>query len=52
VEFIGVEPGRTRLVLRTRFTSIDRLERIEAMGMVEGWAGGFDRLENHLRREP
>ena len=52
VEFFGVEPARTRLVLRTRFTSIERLEDIAAMGMVDGWAGGFDRLENLLRRHP
>jgi uncharacterized protein YndB with AHSA1/START domain len=51
VEFIGVEPGRTRLVLRTGFTSVERLEQIAAMGMVDGWAGGFDRLEDVLRRE-
>jgi uncharacterized protein YndB with AHSA1/START domain len=51
VEFIGVEPGRTRLVLRTRFASVQRLEQIAAMGMVDGWAGGFDRLEDVLRRE-
>ncbi|WP_164743603.1 SRPBCC family protein [Microbacterium sulfonylureivorans] len=49
VEFIGVEAGRTRLVLRTRFPSAHRLEEIEAMGMVEGWDGGFDRLELLLR---
>ncbi|HYI50934.1 MAG TPA: SRPBCC domain-containing protein [Microbacterium sp.] len=49
VEFIGLEAGRTRLVLRTRFTSVDRLEQIAAMGMVEGWSGGFDRLEHLLR---
>ena len=52
VEFIGVEPSRTRLVLRTRFTSVDRLEQIAAMGMVEGWAGGFDRLDDLLRSAP
>ena len=52
VEFFGVEPGRTRLVLRTRFTSVERLEQIAAMGMVDGWAGGFDRLDDLLRREP
>ena len=49
VEFFGVEAGRTRLVLRTRFTSVERLEEIAAMGMVDGWAGGFDRLEELLR---
>ena len=35
VELFGREPGRTRLVLRTRFTSLQRLEEIAAMGMVE-----------------
>jgi uncharacterized protein YndB with AHSA1/START domain len=50
VEFFGVEAQRTRLVLRTRFSSVKRLEEIAAMGMVDGWAGGFDRLENLLRR--
>ena len=49
VEFVGVDPGLTRLVLRTRFTSVERLEQIAAMGMVEGWAGGFDRLDDILR---
>ena len=52
VEFFGVEPRRTRLVLRTRFTSVARLEEIAAMGMVDGWAGGFDRLDDLLRSEP
>ncbi len=52
VEFFGVEAGRTRLVLRTRFTSVERLEQIAAMGMVEGWSGGFDRLDDLLRRMP
>ncbi|MET0735872.1 MAG: SRPBCC domain-containing protein [Microbacterium sp.] len=52
VEFIGVDDGRTRLVLRTRFPSANRLEEIAALGIVEGWAGGFDRLEERLRRQP
>ena len=52
VEFFGVEAGRTRLVLRTRFTSVERLEQIAAMGMVEGWSGGFDRLDDLLRSMP
>ena len=51
VEFFGVEPGITRLVLRTRFTSVERLERIAAMGMAEGWAGGLNRLDDVLRRQ-
>ena len=52
VEFFGVDPALTRLVLRTRFTSVERLEHIAAMGMVEGWAGGFDRLDQFLRSTP
>ena len=35
--------------MRTRFTSVDRLERIIAMGVVEGWTGAFDRLDDLLR---
>ena len=50
VEFFGLDPGRTRLVLHTRFPSIARLERVAAMGMVEGWRGGFDRLDRHLTK--
>ena len=52
VEFIGVHPARTRLVMRTRFTSADRLERIIAMGVVEGWSGAYDRLDDLLRSTP
>ena len=52
VEFIGVEAGRTRLVMRTRFPSAERLERIVAMGVVEGWSGAFDRLDDLLRSTP
>jgi uncharacterized protein YndB with AHSA1/START domain len=48
VEFFGLEPGRTRLVLRTRFPSDARLEHIIALGFVEGWTGGLGRLEHHL----
>jgi uncharacterized protein YndB with AHSA1/START domain len=48
VEFFGVEPHRTRLVLRTRFSTDERLEYILSLGFVEGWTGGFDRLEQHL----
>jgi uncharacterized protein YndB with AHSA1/START domain len=51
VEFFGVEPAITRLVLRTRFTSVERLERIAAMGMAESWAGGLNRLDTVLRRQ-
>jgi hypothetical protein len=35
-------------VLRTRFTSDARLEHIIALGFVEGWSGGLDRLDRHL----
>lgn len=49
VEFIGLDLDRTRLVMRTRFTSVDRLERIIAMGVVEGWRGAYDRLDDLLR---
>jgi uncharacterized protein YndB with AHSA1/START domain len=50
VEFFGVDIDRTRLVLRTRFRSVQRLEQIAAMGMVDGWTSAFDRLDHVLRR--
>jgi uncharacterized protein YndB with AHSA1/START domain len=49
VEFFGLDPDRTRLVLRTRFTSDARLDHIIALGFVEGWTGGLDRLDRHLK---
>lgn len=49
VDFIGVDDGRTRLVLSTRFPSAERLEAIAGMGMVEGWREGFDRLAHHVK---
>ena len=48
VEFFGLEANRTRVVLRTRFNSDERLEYILSLGFEEGWKGGFDRLEYHL----
>ena len=52
VDFIGLDPGRTRIVLRTRFPSAERLRAIVDMGMVEGWREGFDRLASHLEGTP
>jgi len=51
VEFIGVDADRTRLVMRTRFSSVRRLDHIAQLGMVDGWAGALDRLEKRLRAE-
>ncbi len=48
VEFFGLDVGRTRLVLRTRFSSDARLERVLDMGFAEGWASGLDRLHRVL----
>jgi uncharacterized protein YndB with AHSA1/START domain len=48
LELFGLDPGRTRLVLRTRFPSAERLERIAATGMVDGWTGALERLDEHL----
>ena len=52
VEFFGLDRGRTRLVLRTRFASDERLEHIIALGFVGGWTGGLDRLDRHLEANP
>lgn len=48
IDLIGLDPGRTRLVMRTRFASASRLRELTAMGMTEGWREGFDRLESFL----
>ncbi len=51
VDFLGVDADRTRLVLRTRFASPERLRRITDMGMVRGWRAGLNRLTAHVRGE-
>lgn len=52
VEFFGLDDGLTRLVLRTRFSSDQRLEHIIGLGFVEGWSGGLNRLERHVEATP
>lgn len=52
VEFFGLEPHRTRLVLRTRFSSPERLEYIITLGYVDGWTGGLNRLQRLLEGTP
>jgi uncharacterized protein YndB with AHSA1/START domain len=52
VDLVGLDAGRTRLVMRTRFASASRLSRITEMGMTEGWREGFDRLEALLTGVP
>ncbi|QEO09170.1 SRPBCC family protein [Protaetiibacter larvae] len=51
VEFIGFDEGRTRLVMRTRFASDERLARVIRMGVVTGWTGAFDRLAERLEEQ-
>ncbi|MEO8262838.1 MAG: SRPBCC domain-containing protein [Pseudolysinimonas sp.] len=48
VEFIELDPGITRLVMRVRFASAERLEAIIARGLLGGWESAFDRLEQHV----
>ena len=49
VEFFGLDVGQTRLVLRTRFSSGERLDRILDMGFAQGWTSGLDRLHRLLK---
>ena len=48
VDFIELDPGVTRIVMRFRFSSVERLEKIAALGMTEGYREAFDRLDTHL----
>lgn len=48
VDFIEFDPGSTRLVMRFRFSSSERLEEISRMGMAGGYRESFDRLDSHL----
>lgn len=50
VDFIADGPGRTRLVLRTRFASASRLESSAESGFVTGWTEGLERLAARLDR--
>ncbi len=52
VDFIELDPGVTRIAMRFRFTSAERLERIAALGMTEGYSGAFERLDLHLEGTP
>jgi len=47
LEFIDLD-GRTRLVDTTTYTSVKDLETTLAMGMAEGSAQSFDKLERYL----
>jgi len=49
VEFFGLDRDRTRLVLRTTFSSPERLDYILSLGFIDGWTGGFDRLDHYLQ---
>lgn len=53
VMFEGKE-GQTRLVMITEFASIESLQAIVEMGMVQGFTENFERLDDYLRvsREP
>ena len=48
VEFIELDPGVTRLVMRVRFASPERLEAMIVRGLESGWESAYDRLEAHL----
>jgi uncharacterized protein YndB with AHSA1/START domain len=45
VEFMELKVAMTKLIIRTRFTTIAELDAATGLGMVEGFAEAFDRLE-------
>ncbi len=49
VEFIDVG-GSTQIVSRSRYSSKDDLDTVMAMGMLDGVAQTWDRLEEHLAK--
>ncbi|WP_227397037.1 SRPBCC family protein [Jeotgalibacillus aurantiacus] len=48
VAFVPVEGG-TKLVTTTFFDSVESLEKLSEMGMVEGFSSQMDRLEEYLK---
>jgi uncharacterized protein YndB with AHSA1/START domain len=51
VEFMELEPGMTKIIIRTEFTTIAELDAAKRMGMVEGFAEALDRLEAFVLNE-
>jgi uncharacterized protein YndB with AHSA1/START domain len=37
--------GGTRMTILTRFTDLDQLEKVAAMGMVEGMTGALGQID-------
>lgn len=43
--------GKTKLITRNQFASIETLQQIMEMGIVQGFSSQFDRLDELLRRD-
>lgn len=45
VEFVELEPAKTRLIVRMQFVSLEQMKAMKDRGMVEGFAMTLDQLE-------
>jgi uncharacterized protein YndB with AHSA1/START domain len=48
VTFLAEGERATRLRMRTEYASVEDLDRVTAMGMLQGMEETFDRLDQHL----
>lgn len=45
MQFVDLGDGRTNLINTTRFSSVEDLQAMADMGMADGWAESFDKLD-------
>jgi uncharacterized protein YndB with AHSA1/START domain len=48
VEFLQLEDGLTKLIIRTKYATIAEMDAAKKMGMIEGFAESLDRLETSV----
>ena len=48
VTFSEDAPGKTRLRMRSEYGSLEELDKVMAMGMLQGMEETFERLDQHL----
>ncbi|WP_079527772.1 SRPBCC family protein [Halobacillus hunanensis] len=44
------QDGQTKLIVRNQFASVETLEAIMDMGIVQGFSSQMDKLDDHLKR--
>ncbi|PMB09861.1 ATPase [Fischerella thermalis CCMEE 5273] len=42
--------GKTKLIIRGQYASVDDLQKVKDMGIVEGFSSQMDRLEDYLKQ--